>query len=232
MSFSLKSIKHKKMSKTAIARFTKGEEIANAISHGLGWVFSIVATVLLVVTASRHGKAIGIVSAAVFGASMINLYMSSTMNHSLRFGTKAKDFFHNYDQIAIYLLIAGSYTPIALVGIQGQWGWTMFGLEWGLALIGLIVKLFLPNRFEKGVNIVTVASFILMGWMLLFFLIPLSNNLSSTGMWLLLSGGFAYTFGVIFFKLEGKLPYAHLIWHIFVIGGTVCHWCLIQFCIL
>lgn len=220
------------MSKVAVARFTKGEELSNAISHGLGWVFSIVATVLLVITASRHGKAIGIVSAAIFGASMINLYMSSTMNHSLRLGTKAKDFFHNYDQIAIYLLIAGSYTPIALVGLEGDWGWTMFGLQWGLALIGIVAKLFIPNKFEKGVNIITVSSFVLMGWMLLFFLIPIFNNINSAGIWLLFIGGFSYTFGVIFFKLEGKLPYAHLIWHLFVIGGTVCHWCAIQFCIL
>lgn len=220
------------MSKTAVIRFTKGEELSNAISHGLGWVFSIVATILLVVAAARQGSTIGIVASAIFGASMINLYMSSTMNHSLKLGSKAKDFFHNYDQIAIYLLIAGSYTPIALIGVEGSWGWTMFGLEWGLALLGVIIKLFLPNRFEKGVNIITVGSFILMGWMLLFFLIPLFNNISAAGMWLLFIGGFSYTFGVIFFKLEGKLPYAHLIWHLFVIGGTVCHWCLIQFCIL
>ena len=220
------------MTKVAIARFTKGEELSNAISHGLGWVFSIVATVLMVVVASRHGKAIGIVSAAVFGASMINLYMSSTMNHSLRLGSKAKDFFHNYDQIAIYLLIAGSYTPIALVGITGGWGWTMFGLEWGLAVVGVVAKTFLPNKFEKGVNILTVASFILMGWMLVFFLMPIFEYLTPTAIWLFFIGGFAYTFGVIFFKLEGKLPYAHLIWHLFVLAGTVCHWCAIQFCML
>lgn len=220
------------MNKVAVARFTKGEEISNAISHGLGWVFSIVATVMLVVAASRSGSTIAVVSTAIFGASMINLYMSSTMNHSLKLGTKAKDFFHNYDQIAIYLLIAGTYTPIALIALNGDWGWVMFGLEWGLALLGVVVKLFLPNRFEKGVNIITVSSFILMGWMLLFFLVPLDHNLNSLGMWLLLIGGFSYTFGVIFFKLEGKLPYAHLIWHLFVIGGTVCHWCVVQFCIL
>lgn len=220
------------MSQVAVARFTKGEEISNAISHGMGWVFSIVATVLMVVFAARNGGAIHVVSASVFGASMINLYMSSTMNHSLRLGSKAKDFFHNYDQIAIYLLIAGSYTPIALVALSGPWGWTMFGLQWGLALVGIIAKLFIPNKFEKGVNIITVGSFVLMGWMLLFFLIPIFNNISSAGIWLLFIGGFSYTFGVIFFKLEGKLPYAHLIWHLFVIGGTVCHWCAIRFFML
>ena len=220
------------MNKAAIARFTRGEEISNAISHGLGWVFSIVATVLMVVVAAREKNATSIVSTAIFGASMINMYMSSTMNHSLKFGTKAKDFFHNYDQIAIYFLIAGTYTPISLVALNGDWGWTMFGLQWGLCLVGMIAKLFLPNKFEKGVNIITVTSFVLMGWMLLFFLIPMIRNINPAGMWLILSGGFSYTLGVVFFKLEGKLPYSHLIWHLMVIGGSVCHWCAIQFCII
>lgn len=220
------------MSNAPIIRFTKGEEIANAISHGLGWAFSIAATVLMILTASYHGSTIGVVAAAIFGASMINLYMSSTMNHSLRSGTKAKDFFHNYDQIAIYLLIAGSYTPIALVGVTGTWGWVMFGLEWGLAIVGLVVKLFLPNKFDKGVNIFTVLSFVLMGWMLLFFINPMFENIGSLGVWMIIFGGFAYTLGVIFFKLEGKMPYAHLVWHLFVMGGTVCHWYAIQYCIL
>jgi len=220
------------MSKVEVVRFTKGEEISNAISHGLGWAFSIVATVLLVVAASRHGKAISIVSAAIFGASMINLYMSSTMNHSLRLGSRAKDFFHNYDQIAIYLLIAGTYTPIALVILTGGWGWTLFGLEWGLALIGLTLKLFKPNKFAKGVNILTISSFLLMGVMFLFFLTPILQNINTVGVWLFFIGNLSYVLGIIFFKLEGKMRYSHLVWHIMVIGGTVCHWCLVQFCVL
>lgn len=219
------------MTNVKIARFTREEEISNAISHGIGWVFSIVATVLMIVASARHAGAIGVVSCSIFGASMINLYMSSTMNHSLRIG-RAKDFFHNYDQIAIYLLIAGTYTPIALVALNGGWGWTMFGLQWGLALAGIIVKLCLPNKFEKGVNIFTVISFVLMGWMLLFFLVPMLRNISSCGIWLIFIGGACYTLGVIFFKLEGKIPYTHLIWHLMVIGGTACHWCAIQFCML
>ena len=220
------------MSQAQVLRFSRGEEISNAISHGLGWAFSIVATVLMVITAVRNGGAVNVVSASIFGASMINLYMSSTMNHSLRLGTKAKDFFHNYDQIAIYLLIAGTYTPIALVALKGDWGWTMFGLQWGLALLGVVAKLFVPNKFEKGVNIITVSSFVLMGWMLLFFLIPIFNNITPLGVWLIFIGGMCYSFGVIFFKLEGKMKYSHLVWHLMVIGGTVCHWCVVQFCIL
>ncbi len=220
------------MSKVAVARFTRGEEISNAISHGMGWVFSIVATVLMVVSAAKGRSGVAIVSAAIFGASMINMYMSSTMNHSLKLGSKAKDFFHNYDQIAIYFLIAGTYTPISLVALNGDWGWVMFGLQWGLCLFGMIAKLFLPNKFEKGVNIITVASFVLMGWMLLFFLIPMFRNINLGGMWLIFIGGALYTLGVIFFKLEGKLPYTHLIWHLMVVGGTVCHWCAIYIFIL
>lgn len=220
------------MNEVTAVRFSKGEELSNAISHGLGWALSIVATVLMVVFAAKGGKAIHIVSASVFGASMINMYMSSTMNHSLKLGTKAKDFFHNYDQIAIYLLIAGTYTPIGLVGLGGPWGWTIFGLEWGLAITGVIVKLFLPNKFEKGVNIFTVASFVLMGWMFLVFIVPIFSQISSAGVWLIFIGGLCYTLGVLFFKLEGKLRYTHLIWHLMVIAGTVCHWCAIRFCIL
>ena len=218
------------MSNAAVVRFTKGEESANAISHGLGWVFSIAATIwMLMVT--RHSGTMAMVSAAVFGISMINLYMSSTMNHSLKPG-RAKDFFHNYDQVAIYLLIAGSYTPIALMGVSGPWGWTMFGLEWGLAIVGVIVKTLLPNKFEKGVNIFTVFSFIFMGWMLLFFLKPMFQNIGDMGVWWIIIGGLFYTLGVIFFKLEGKMPYAHLVWHLFVMGGTACHWVAIQFYML
>ena len=220
------------MSKASSIRFSKGEEISNAISHGLGMIFAIVATVLMIIVSSKEGSTLAIIAAVVFGFSMINLYFSSTMNHSLKNGTKAKDFFHNYDQVAIYLLIAGTYTPIALIGIQGIWGWVMFGLQWGLAAAGLMVKLCLPNKFEKGVNIFTVISFILMGWMLLFFLVPIFETISAGGIWLILIGGAFYTFGVCFFQLEGKLPYTHLIWHLMVLAGTVCHWCAIQFFIL
>lgn len=220
------------MTQTAVKRFTKGEEISNAISHGAGWIFSIVATVLMVVFSAKHAGAMAVVSSAVFGASMINLYMSSTMNHSLRAGSKAKDFFHNYDQIAIYMLIAGTYTPVALVALKGAWGWTMFGLEWGLAVVGLVVKLLHPNKFEKGVTIFIVASFILMGWMLLFFIVPIFRNIPTAGIWLIFVGGLCYTLGVVFFKLEGKLPYTHLIWHLLVVAGSVCHWVAIQYFIL
>lgn len=203
-------------------RFSKAEELANAISHGVGLILAIVATSLIVVFADSRGDIWQISSTAIFGATLVLLYFSSTMNHSLPPG-KAKDFFHNFDQIAIYLLIAGTYTPIALSVIRHDWGWTMFGIEWGLAISGLLVKAFIPNKFERGVNLFIIASYVIMGWLLLLFFIPLLNNLSTVSMLLLLSGGLFYTFGIVFFKME-KLKFSHLIWHLMVIGGSVCHW--------
>ena len=203
-------------------RFTKNEELANALSHGVGLLMAIAATVVIIVFAVLQGSSLLIVSTSVFGATLILLYFSSTMNHALKHG-KAKDFFHNFDQIAIYLLIAGTYTPLALSIIQNKWGWLMFGIEWGLALSGLLVKAFIPNKFERGVNVFVIISYVIMGWLLLFFIIPLFNNLSTMSLVLIFAGGLFYSLGIIFFKKE-KLKYAHLIWHLMVIGGSVCHW--------
>ena len=203
-------------------RFTRGEELANAISHGVGLFMSIAATAVIVIFAALHGNAWQITSSAIFGATMILLYFSSTMNHSLSHG-KAKDFFHNFDQIAIYLLIAGTYTPIALTVIRHEYGWAMFGIEWGFAFAGVLVKAFIPNKFERGVNIFVIASYVIMGWLLLLFLNPLFHNFSTLSIILIFGGGLFYTLGIIFFKLE-KVKYSHLIWHLMVIGGSVCHW--------
>lgn len=211
-------------------RFTKAEELANAISHGIGLFMAIASTSVIVIFAALRGDAWMITSSSVFGASLILLYFSSTMNHSLTHG-KAKDFFHNFDQIAIYLLIAGTYTPIALSIIRHDWGWLMFGMEWGLALSGLLVKIFIPNKFEKGVNIFVIISYVIMGWLLLLFCIPLLNNLSTLGFALILLGGFFYSFGILFFNMK-NLKFSHLIWHLMVIVGSICHWLAIFLFIL
>jgi hemolysin III len=203
------------------SRFTRKEEIANSISHGLGALFGLTALVLMIVFASIKGNAWHVVSLTIYGSTLFILFLSSTLNHSLKPG-KAKDFFHNFDQIAIYLLIAGTYTPLALVELKMNWGWVMFGIEWGLALAGIIVKIFIPNKFEKGVNYFTIISFILMGWLLLFFLIPIFNEIPLQAIILIFIGGGLYTLGTLFFKLE-KMKYHHLIWHIFVLGGSVLH---------
>lgn len=211
-------------------RFSKKEELANAISHSIGLFMAIVASTVIIVFASLRGNPWFIVSTSVFGATLILLYFSSTMNHSLKHG-KAKDFFHNFDQIAIYLLIAGTYTPLALSMIRNDWGWVMFGIEWGLAITGLLVKAFIPNKFERGVNVFVIISYVIMGWLLVFFIVPIIKNLSLISLILIFSGGLFYSFGIIFFKME-KLKYAHLIWHLMVIGGSACHWLAIFLYIL
>ncbi|MDA3893946.1 MAG: hemolysin III family protein [Salinivirgaceae bacterium] len=207
---------------TTAPRFSKQEELANSISHGVGFMLAIAATIIILIYSARYGNTWSIVSNAIFGATMILLYLSSTLNHILNQG-KVKNFFHNFDQVAIYFLIAGTYTPLSLMVIRNDWGWAMFGIEWGFALAGLLIKIFAPNNFEKGVHTFTIISYIIMGWLLLFFIKPLVHHLSSTSIVLIIAGGLSYTFGVFFFKLE-KLPYSHLIWHIMVMVGTACHW--------
>ena len=204
-------------------RFTKGEEIAHSISHGIGAIFAIVALILMAVSSAKYGTTWHVVSYVRYGSFLVLLYLSSTFNHSLPFGSKAKDFFHNFDQIAIFLFIAATYTPIALVVIREDWGWVMFGIEWGLALTGVVLKIFIPNKFEKGVAIFYVIAYIIMGWLLLMFLIPLYKHMHPMGMGFIFIGGGCYTLGVLFFKME-KIKFSHLIWHLMVLAGSVCHW--------
>ncbi len=203
-------------------RFSVKEESANAISHGLGLFIFLVASIIILRASIQTENLWNIYSTAIFGLTLILLYFSSTMNHSLGAG-KAKNFFHNFDQIAIYLLIAGTYTPLSLAVIRLEGGWLMFGIEWGFAITGVIVKVFIPNKFERGVNTFVIISYVIMGWLLLLFLKPLFNNLSEISMILIFVGGFLYTFGIIFFKSE-KLKFNHLIWHLFVIAGSASHW--------
>ncbi|MBN1119114.1 MAG: hemolysin III family protein [Bacteroidales bacterium] len=211
-------------------RFTYGEELANTISHGVATAFAITGLVLLVVFSAKYGTGRHVLSFTIFGATLTILYLSSTINHALKHG-KTKDLFHNIDQIAIFLLIAGTYTPLALVALKGDWGWTLFGLEWGLAISGIVVKLFIPNKYENGVNIFYILSYILMGWMLLFFLFPIFRNIPIMGIVFIFIGGICYTLGTIFYKLK-RIPYTHLVWHLLVIAGSVCHWVAIMVYVL
>ncbi len=204
-------------------RFTKGEELANSISHGLGIALAIAALVIMAVFSTKYGSVWHIVSYSVYGSFLILLYLISTLNHSLPFGTKAKDFFHNFDQIAIYLFIAATYTPIALVVIRSDWGWVMFGIEWGLAIVGVILKIFVPNKYENGVAIFYVLAYLIMGWLFLFFLIPIYKHMHPVAIILIFAGGACYSLGVVFYKFV-KIKYHHLIWHLLVIAGSVCHW--------
>lgn len=203
------------------ARFSRGEEIANSVSHAVGALFGLTALILMIVFASLKGNSVHVVSMSIYGSTLFLLFLSSTINHSLRPG-KQKDLFNTIDQVAIYLLIAGTYTPLALVEMKQDWGWVMFGIEWGLALAGVIAKSLVSNKFEKGVNYFTIISFIIMGWLLLFFILPVFRSIPMPAIVLIFIGGGLYTLGTIFFKLT-RFKYHHLVWHIFVLGGSVLH---------
>lgn len=211
-------------------KFTKGEELANAISHFTGALLATAGLVLMVYFSLVHGNAWHLVSTSIFGVSMIVLYLSSTLTHILPMG-RAKDFFFNFDRIAIYILIAGTYTPIALITLNGPLGWVIFGLEWGFAMFGTILILSRPGDFNSGVNTFYVVSYALMGWLLLIALRPLIHALPGMGIFWILIGGLSYTIGIVFFKLI-KFPYHHLIWHLFVLVGTISHFFAIFFYII
>ncbi|MBW6458447.1 MAG: hemolysin III family protein [FCB group bacterium] len=212
------------------ARFTPKEESANTISHGAGVLLSLYALIVMLITAIQSGTALKIVSVSIYGLSLLAVYLSSTLTHALAPG-RWKDHFHNIDQIAIYLLIAGTYTPLALITLRHDWGWVIFGIEWGLAIGGIMLKLLMPDKFERGVNVLIIASYVIMGWLLLLFLLPLYRNIDPGGITLILIGGLCYTVGIAFFKLE-KINHNHLMWHILVLAGSITHWVAIMIYVL
>jgi hemolysin III len=180
--------------------FTKGEELANAISHLTGTVLATAGLVLMIVFSAIKGNAWHVVSTAVFGSSMVILYLSSTFTHWLKPG-KAKDLFFILDQVAIFLLIAGTYTPIALISLKGVYGWLMFGIEWGMALSGILYRIIRPNRYESGVGLLSVILYALMGWLFLFFILPVIKMMPTGGtLWIFIGGAF-YTLGILYCSL-------------------------------
>jgi len=208
-------------------RFSASEELANALSHFIGALLASGGLTLMVVYSAVRGDAWHIVSTAVFGTTMLVLYTSSTFNHALQPG-RGKEFFFNFDQVAIFLLIAGTYTPITLVLLRNGIGWTIFSLEWGLAIFGIVLKLLKPNRFESGVNYFFIALYALMGWMLLIGIGPIARSISTMGLaWIFIGGG-CYILGILFYK-SIRFPYHHLVWHLFVIAGSVSHFFAIFF---
>ena len=195
-----------------------GEELANSISHGIGAVFAIIAAPILIVTAVNAGDVYAIVGSSIFAASMIILYLSSTLYHALPF-KRAKRAFQIVDHVAIFLFIAGTYTPFALGVLRGAWGWTIFGLVWSIALAGIIMKLVFVAKYHK----ISTAIYLCMGWIAIIAIKPLIDSVLPWGMFWVISGGVAYTVGVIFFIIDTRLPYAHFVWHLFVLLGTVFH---------
>jgi hemolysin III len=204
-----------------ISRFSRSEEHANAISHFAGALLAIAGLVLMVVRAARHGDGREVVAVSIFGATMVILYFSSAMTHYLKQGPY-KNFFFSVDKIAIYLLIAGTYTPFSLITLQGALGWVIFGLEWGCAVVGIIFILRRPVIYEKGVNSITVITYAVMGWLILFAFVPVIRELPLMGWMYILIGGACYTIGIFFYK-KGTFRYHHLVWHLLVIAGTFFH---------
>lgn len=197
--------------------YSRREEVANAITHGIGTVLSVVALVLLVVFASLKGTAWHVVSFSIYGTTMLLLYLNSTLVHSLREG-KAKDLFEFFDHSSIYLFIAGTYTPFLLVAIRGTLGWSLFGIIWGVALLGVLFKAFFVKKFLFMSTIFYIA----MGWLIVIAWNPLSAVVAGGGMTLLMAGGILYTLGTVFYVWRG-FPYHHAIWHVFVLAGSVTH---------
>lgn len=197
--------------------FSKGEEIANAIIHGIGAISSIAALAILVVYSSYEGNAWHIVTFTIFGATMLILYTCSTLVHSFPEG-KAKDIFEILDHSSIYLFIAGSYTPFLLLAIKGTVGWTLFGIVWGLTLAGIIFKSFFTKRFVLASTLLYVA----MGWLIVFAWKPLVAGMSTPGLVLLIIGGLLYSVGAVFYVWRG-FRFHHAIWHLFVVGGSAAH---------
>uniref|UniRef100_UPI0038511AC9 PAQR family membrane homeostasis protein TrhA n=1 Tax=Rossellomorea marisflavi TaxID=189381 RepID=UPI0038511AC9 len=198
------------------------EEIANAITHGIGLILSIPALIMLVLFAVDKGSTWHVVSFSIFGASMILLYLFSTLLHSFK-PSKAKNVFAVLDHSAIYVLIAGTYTPLMLVSVRSALGWTLFGIVWGLAIVGIIFKCYFVDRFQ----IVSTLFYLVMGWLVLAAIKPLYESLTPAGFDLLLTGGILYSVGAIFYVWK-KIPYNHAIWHLFVLAGSS----FMYFCIL
>ncbi|MGO5000244.1 PAQR family membrane homeostasis protein TrhA [Oceanisphaera sp. W20_SRM_FM3] len=198
---------------------TKAEEAANTISHGLGLIAALVGAPLLTMQAARMGDTLFVVGASLFAITIIFMYLSSSLYHFLPQG-KAKHAFRVLEHCAIFLLIAGTYTPILLGVLYGAWGWALLTVVWGIALLGLFLKVFaqhLPLALSTGL-------YLLMGWIIVVALKPLIAAMPIDGIYLLVAGGVSYSLGVIFFVFDDRLPFGHFIWHLWVLGGTTCHY--------
>lgn len=205
--------------------YSKTEEVLNAISHGIGAILSIVALVIMIIYASSL-SVLHITTISIFGASLILLYLASTIYHSVT-QEKWKLICKKIDHLSIYILIAGTYTPIVLLGIQGTWGWTLFGIIWLLAVIGFIFKF---SKYQKNEKI-SLILYAAMGWLILIAIKPMSERLSTELIWYIALGGIFYTIGILFYAVN-KIPYNHFIWHLFVLGGSIMHFLGIFFCLM
>jgi hemolysin III len=194
------------------------EEIANCVTHGVGLALSVAGLVALVALAWANGGATHVASVSVYGASLVTLYAASTLYHGVR-GERAKRLFQVLDHCCIYLLIAGTYTPFTLLMLRGGWGWTLFGLAWGIAIAGILFRLVFGTRYRA----VAVASYVALGWLCVVAIKPMLLLIPPGALAWLVAGGVAYTSGVFFFASK-RVRHAHAIWHLFVLCGSVCHY--------
>jgi len=196
--------------------FSLAEEIWHAVTHGVGFFLSIAALVLLIVFAvSDHKDATTITAVTIYGATLVIMYGSSTLYHAAKDGD-LKRLFQKFDHSAIYFLIAGTYTPVMLVTVGGAEGWTIFGIEWGIALVGIALKFIYPGRFE----LFSLIAYLVMGWLIVFVFDTFRAHIDPQGFWLIVAGGVAYTGGILFY-VKDTIHYFHTIWHLFVLAGSI-----------
>lgn len=214
------------MSAKITRRYSVGEELANSLTHGLGIVLSVVGICVLLFAAKSSGVPHALGSCAIYGLTLVTLYTTSTLYHSSRVA-QSKQLLRTLDHIAIFLLIAGTYTPFVLITLHGAWGWSLFAVTWSLAALGVIFELTSLRRFRGAM----VALYIAMGWVGLAAIKPLVAALPSVGLWLLFGGGAAYTLGVVFYQMH-RLRYHHAVWHLFVLSGSVLQYFAVLYYVL
>ena len=211
---------------SAVARYSATEEIANSLTHGAGIVLSIAGLAVLTAFASLFGSVWHVVSVSIYGAAQILLYTTSTLYHSIPL-PRAKAVLRQFDHAAIFLLIAGTYTPFALVNLRGVWGWTILGVVWTMALVGIGGQSWLMRRGKLA----TALPYVAMGWVMIVAVKPLMASVAPGGLLLLLGGGLAYTVGVVFYVWR-RLPFHHAIWHLFVLAGSILHFFAVLFYVI
>ena len=202
------------------------EEVANSVTHGLGLLASVVGAFVLVSLSVEQGEAWYVVSASIYSVTLVALYAASTLYHALK-GTCARNALRVLDHCAIYLLIAGTYTPVTLVSMRGGWGWTLFGLVWGIAAVGIGFKILGAGRYAAF----STVAYVLMGWVCIIAVKPMFVLLSPGALALLGTGGVLYTAGIFFYRSD-RVPHSHAVWHLFVVAGSVCHYFAIALYVL
>ena len=212
--------------RTQVARYSTAEEIANSITHGVGLLLAMAGLATLVAFAVLRGTAWHIVGCSIFGATLVLSYLTSTLYHSIP-SARAKSILRIFDHCAIFLLIAGTYTPLMLVNLRGPWGWSILGVVWGIATLGIVFKVTMLRKW----TVVSVVLYVAMGWVVVVATKPLLSAVAPGGLLLLLLGGLAYTGGVIFYGLR-RMPYHHAVWHLFVLAGSVLHFFAVLFYVI